>query len=113
MTPLELHQFSRGPCCQGEDTRPALDIRQDQGVIETEIVLVPLLNLDVVKSLMMKVPPDTLLRRRRMASGRGSMPRKAWPKKTRRKKTKVFLIEYFFVFLLSLSYGINYLINPL
>ena len=86
----------------------ALDIHQDLGMIEIEIVLAPLVDLDVVKSLMMKAPPDTLLRVRRMASGRGSMPRraKARPRMTRRRKIKVFYTKYF-IFLLSQGKGVN------
>ena len=81
----------------------ALDIHQDQGMIETEIVLDPLLDLDVVKSLMMKAPPDTLLRGRRMASGRGSMPRKARarPRMTRRKKIKVLIFNTFYFLVIT------------
>ena len=70
---------------------------------EIEIVLAPLPDPDEMMSLMMNEPPDTLLRRRRMAIGRGSMPRraKARPRMTRRRKIKVFNIKYFFIFRLS------------
>ena len=89
---------------------PVLETLPDQGKIETEIVLVPLSDLDEMRSLMMEVPPDILLRR--MADGRGNMPRKARPRMARRRKIKVFINKYF-VFLLLFRDGINYLINPL